>query len=264
MAICTASMRKWERSLNLSPGFYEAFLVRSLPSAAKMRCNPMEQTAKHLRIYHQSKFSARERCSSACLPKHQLFIIALLGEATSDILTSHMTPTYANGSPKCPEFIHVLSYRPSDRFISSMLLKPMAQERLFPRFFCILVQGCSKSLLEFSIASHFINQTDSEAPQLLQSIESISNTFALSLCACKGSMSLACGTHAHASLCSDGGAIKTSQFTWQVLNLLGTQDSLNGTVVTPCAYVFLIVATCCQCHILIISDIFWCLVPHIS
>ena len=106
-----------------------------------------------------------------------------------------------------------ISYRPSDRFISSMLLKPMAQEWLFPRFFCILVQGCSKSLLEFSIASHFINQTDSEAPQLLQSIESISNTFALSLCACKGSMSLACGTHAHASFCSDGGAIKTSQFT---------------------------------------------------
>lgn len=62
----------------------------------------------------------------------------------------------------------------------------------------------------------------------------VSNTFALSLRACKGSMSLACGTHAHASFCSDGGAIKTSQLTCQVLNLLGTEDILNGTVVTLC------------------------------
>lgn len=67
--MCTASMRKWERSLNLSPGCYEAFLVWSLPSAAKMRNDPIEQTAKHP-CSHQSEDSARERCSSARLPKH--------------------------------------------------------------------------------------------------------------------------------------------------------------------------------------------------
>ena len=53
---------------------------------------------------------------------------------------------------------------------------------------------------------------------LLQRLQmlSIVSTMRMCLGASKESMSFACGTHAHASLCSDGGAIKTSQFTCEI------------------------------------------------
>lgn len=160
--MCTASVRKWERSLNLSPGCYEAFLVWSLPSAAKMRSNPIEQTAKHLRIwYHQSKFSAREKCSSARLPKHQPFIIALLGEAISEILTAHMILSMPMDLYWARR-IYSRSYISDPIGPLTALSHPWAIEThgarkaSNPRFFCILVQGCSN-----------------EAPQLLQSIKHI-------------------------------------------------------------------------------------------
>lgn len=128
----------------------------------------------------------------------------------------------------------------------------MAQERLLIHAFSVY---SSKDVQKacWSFRYRVISSTKQIAKH--RNFYRVSNTFALSLRACKGSMSLACGTHAHASFCSDGGAIKTSQLTCQVLNLLGTEDSLNGTVATLCCICFFFSIVASSCHILVYSDV---------